>query len=122
MAQFKPVLNGPVTEYFIQFVPYAPKEVINSPIVESVSFYGCTEAEDKMRAMVETAKEMEGCNGVSSGYSINEVNGSKVFVAAIGWVGIDASKAADKAAYTGSLKAEVHHINFNFPIKGFRGL
>ena len=124
MSQFKPVISGTPTTYYIKFVPYAPKEVISSPIVEVLSFANATGAEDDMRSAVEKAKSASGCNGVASGYSQSEVNGGKVFVAVIGWSGTDASKAADKSAYTkvGSGELEAHHVNFNFPIKGFGGL
>jgi hypothetical protein len=121
MSQFQGVLSGPATAYFVQFIPYAPKEVINSPIVETLTFVGCTTPEADMRAQVERAKAISGCNGVASGYSIGDVDGKPVFVAVIGWESIDTSRSADKGAYVAS-GAEVHHVNFNFPIKGFGGL
>jgi hypothetical protein len=102
-------------------VPYAPKEVINSPVVETLTFANCNETEDKMRAMVEMAKDLAGCNGVASGFTLNEIDSEKAFVAAIGWNCTNSSKEADNS-YMGGLNPEVHHVNFNFPIKGFGGL
>ncbi|KAK3943897.1 hypothetical protein QBC46DRAFT_416695 [Diplogelasinospora grovesii] len=123
MSQFQPVMSGQATTYFVKFVPYAPKEVIGSPIVEVLTYANCTVPEDQMRATAEKAKALAGCNGVASGYSTGtSVNGGKVFVAVIGWNGMEASKNAVKMAYQESGQLEVHHVNFNFPIKGFRGL
>lgn len=122
-ANFAPVLAGKPSSYFLRFKPLAPAAVINSPIVEAVSFENATDSEESLRELVEKASTLPGCNGVASGYSLSEVEGKgKVFVAVIGWTGLDASKAADKSVYTGGKPHEVHHVNFNFPIKGFRGL
>ncbi len=118
------VMNGEPSSYFVRFTPTAPQKVIDSPILEGLSFHDCAVSEDEMRAMVEKANSIPGCNGVASGFSTEEVNGGKIFVAAIGWESIEASKAADKSIYAtaGGLSPETHHVNFNFPIKGFRGL
>ncbi|KAH7367670.1 hypothetical protein B0T11DRAFT_56928 [Plectosphaerella cucumerina] len=123
MTNFAPVLNGKPSSYYLRFKPLAPAAVINSPIVEAISFDNSTESEDSMRELVEKASTVEGCNGVASGYTLNEVEGKgKIFVAVIGWASLDASKAAPKELYYGTKKPEAHHVNFNFPIKGFRGL
>ncbi|OHE99877.1 hypothetical protein CORC01_04778 [Colletotrichum orchidophilum] len=133
MARCAPVVNGEPSAYLLQFKPLAPHAVINSPIVETVSFENCREPENKMREMVERASGMPGCNGVASGYSLCPPSSSpsssgdddgigRMFVAAIGWTGLEASRAADKSAYTGGMKTEIHHVNFNFPVKGFGGL
>ncbi|KAH8879213.1 hypothetical protein GQ53DRAFT_789454 [Thozetella sp. PMI_491] len=118
------VMDGAPTSYFVRFSPPAPKQVIDSPIVEGLSFHNCTVPEEEMRAMVEKASSIPGCNGVASGYSTDAVNGGKIFVAAIGWESLEASKAADKSIYAtaGGAQPEIHHVNFNFPIKGFGGL
>ncbi|KAI3546319.1 hypothetical protein CABS01_15332 [Colletotrichum abscissum] len=128
MARFAPVLDGEPAAYLLRFKPYAPHAVINSPIVETLSFEDCRESENRMREVVERASRMPGCNGVASGYSLCPPSSSsgdstgRTFVAAIGWTGLEASRAADKSAYTGGMKTEVHHVNFNFPVKGFGGL
>ncbi|KAM0329306.1 hypothetical protein ACHAQA_004611 [Verticillium albo-atrum] len=123
MAQFAPVIDGEPQGYYLRFKPYAPQAVINSPIVETLDFENCADAEDEIRALVEKAAALPGCNGVASGYTLKEVPGKgNVFIAAIGWASLDASKAADKTLYTAGKKAETHHVNFNFPVKGFRGL
>ncbi|GJD04862.1 hypothetical protein ColKHC_13687 [Colletotrichum higginsianum] len=99
-----------------------------------------------MREVVERAARMPGCNGVASGSSLRRpgsgsgggggedagVDGTgtgtgtgtdrRTFVAAIGWTGLEASRRADKTAYTGGMKPESHHVDFNFPVKGFGGL
>ncbi|KAK1982724.1 hypothetical protein LZ30DRAFT_589973 [Colletotrichum cereale] len=131
MARFAPVLGGEPSSYLLRFRPFAPQAVINSPIVEMLSFENCREPEDKMRDTVERAARMPGCNGVASGYSLRPSPGAggsgdadsgevgRTYVAAIGWAGLEASRQADKAAYTGLMKTEGHHVDFNFPVKGF---
>ncbi|WYZ43884.1 hypothetical protein EsH8_VII_000320 [Colletotrichum jinshuiense] len=122
IEKFAAVLDGQPSSYLLQFKPYAPQAVINSSVVETISFEDCHEPEEKMREIVEKASKLPGCNGVASGYSLGGESGGRTFLAAIGWTGLEASAAADKSAYTGGLKNETHHVNFNFPIKGFRGL
>jgi hypothetical protein len=122
MEQMGGVLNGKPLNYTIKFKPYAPRDAINSPTVEMVTIRNCTGNEDELRAMTEKAYTMPGSRGGASGFSIEEVEGhGKIFVGAIGWDSIDASKAADKSAYipNGVGDVEVHHVNYNFPIKGF---
>ncbi|GKT65053.1 dimeric alpha-beta barrel containing protein [Colletotrichum tofieldiae] len=133
MGRFAPVLGGEPSSYLLQFKPYAPQTVINSPVVETLSFEDCREPEDRMRQVVERATRMPGCNGVASGYSLRPPSSSggggggtgdagRTFVAAIGWTGLEASRRADKTAYTGGMKTDSHHVDFNFPVKGFGGL
>ncbi|KAK2043761.1 hypothetical protein LZ31DRAFT_620717 [Colletotrichum somersetense] len=129
MTRLAPVLSGEPSSYLLQFKPFAPQAVINSPIVETVTFDNCREPEDKMREMVEIAAHMPGCNGVASGYSLRPSpapggsgDAGRTFVAAIGWAGLEASRQANKSAYMGGMKTERHHVDFNFPVKGFGGL
>jgi hypothetical protein len=125
MSELKKVLAGNPVHYFIQFVPYAPKAVIDSPVAEMITISNCTADEDALRAKFEKCKELSGCNGCATGYSIDEVPGhGRVFVAGLGWDSIEASKNADKSVYvpTDAGNLECHHVNFNFPIKGFGGL
>lgn len=116
MAEMKPVSAGPAEAYFVTFVPYAPKEVIDASIVEAVTFDGSSTSEADLRSQVEKAKATAGCTGVASGLDST----GKKFVAIVGWSALETSKAADKAYASGA--SEVHHVNFNFPIKGFHGL
>ncbi|KAF9876909.1 hypothetical protein CkaCkLH20_05755 [Colletotrichum karsti] len=137
MTKLAPVLNGQATSYLLQFKPYAPQAVINSPIVETLTFENCLEPEERMREVVERAKTMPGCNGVASGFSLGRGssggpssgsasigggNGGRTFVAVIGWTGIGASRTANKTTYTGGMKTESHHVNYAFPVQGFGGL
>ena len=116
----KTVQSGEAVSYFIRFVPYAPKEVIDASIVEVLTYSNCTIEEDKMRESVETAKSLPGCTGVASGFSLD----GATFVAVVGWASVEESKAADKSLYVsaGGLTSETYHVNFRFPIKGFGGL
>lgn len=74
-----------------------------------------------MRATIEKAKGIEGTNACACGYSPDAPD---TFVAVVAWQGLDISRAADKSAYipAGVGEVETHHVNFRFPIKGFRGL
>lgn len=124
MSTIKPVVSGPSIVYFVQFVPYAPKEVIDSPLVEVLTITGSKFSEDELRSAVESYKGTEGCNGVGSGLSLSDVGGKgKVFVAVIGWNSLEESekgRATKRLSVDG--QTELHHVNFRFPIKGFRGL
>ncbi|KAM3065270.1 hypothetical protein ACMFMF_011209 [Clarireedia jacksonii] len=102
--------------YFIEFKPYAPKEVIDAHFVEMITIEQGSQSEDDLRAT-----DPEGCTGVASGLSLKDVyRKGKLFVAAVGWDGLDESaKGNSTLAIDG---AETHHVNFRFPIKGFRGL
>lgn len=116
----KTVQSGEATSLLFRFVPYAPKEVIDASIVEVLTYSNCTVPEDEMRESVEKAKTLPGCTGVGSGYSLC----GKVFVAVIGWDGLEKSQGADKSLYVtaNGLTPETYHVNFRFPVKGFRGL
>lgn len=124
MSNMKLVTEGKPTVYFVQFVPYAPKEVIDSPLVQVLTVTGPKSSEDELRSAVESYKGVKGCNGVGSGLSLSEVDGKgKVFVAVIGWNSLEDSeegRAAKVVSVDG--QTELHHVNFRFPIKGFRGL
>ncbi|OLN92775.1 hypothetical protein CCHL11_06730 [Colletotrichum chlorophyti] len=129
MATLAPVLDGQPSSYLLRFMPHAPQAVIDSPIVETVTFEDFNEPPEKMREVVERAARIPGCNGVASGYSLQcpansgredgRDNVGRTFFAAIGWINLEASRAADKSAYTGGMKAESHHVDFSFPVKGF---
>ncbi|KAL1854391.1 hypothetical protein Daus18300_011490 [Diaporthe australafricana] len=122
MAQMGHVLNGKPSSYTIKFKPYAPREAISSPIVEMVTIRNCTGSEEELKALIEKGFSISGSRGGASGFATQEVEGhGKVFVGAIGWESVEASKAADKSSYVpnGFGDVEVHHVNYNFPIKGF---
>ncbi|KAH8895192.1 hypothetical protein GQ53DRAFT_855345 [Thozetella sp. PMI_491] len=122
MSQMKQASSGDYEFYYLKFKPLAPKEAVDSPIAEVITITHCTGDEDQLRAHVEKVKALPGCNGMASGFSTTEVAGSgRVFVAAIGWANLEASRAADKSIYTptGAGDVERHHCNFRFPIKGF---
>lgn len=139
MSRLAPVLTGHPTSILLRFRPFVPQAVMNSPLVETLTFEECREPEEKMREIVERAKTMRGCNGVASGFSLSrssstgsahasnpggegEAEGGRTFIATIGWAGIEASRAADKAAYSGGMKIESHHVDYAFPVEGFGGL
>ncbi|KAF6827585.1 hypothetical protein CMUS01_08953 [Colletotrichum musicola] len=138
MTRLAPVMPGHPTSTLLQFRPFIPQAVVNSPLVETVTFDDCREPEERMREVVERARTMRGCNGVASGFSLSRTGGvgssssathernpaggdggGRTFIAAVGWAGIEASRAADKASYTGGMKTESHHVDYAFPVEGF---
>ncbi|KAF6840306.1 dimeric alpha-beta barrel containing protein [Colletotrichum plurivorum] len=120
MADFKTVMTGDIKSYFIKFVPYAPRGAIDSPIAEVITISGATVSEDELRAQIDKARSIPGLNDLASGFSVDDVDGGKVFVAALGWESVEKSQAADKSAYIpANGKVEAHHVNFHYPVKGF---
>lgn len=120
LSQVKPVLTAPPQLAVIEFKPYAPKEVIDAHFVQMITVGQGSSSEDDLRAQITKFKDTEGCTGVASGLSKDDVDGKgKIFVAAVGWESLEVSEKA-KATVDGG--AESHHVNFRFPIKGFRGL
>ncbi|TGO66275.1 hypothetical protein BOTNAR_0064g00130 [Botryotinia narcissicola] len=123
LAQVKPNLTAPPNLIIIEFKPYAPKEVIDAHFVQMLTVEQGASSEDDLRAQVTKFKDLDGCTGVASGLSKDDVDGKgKVFVAAVGWESLEASEKAKDSKVVVLSGAESHHVNFRFPIKGFRGL
>ncbi|THV47662.1 hypothetical protein BGAL_0296g00020 [Botrytis galanthina] len=123
LAQVKPNLTAPPNLIIIEFKPYAPKEVIDAHFVQMLTIEQGASSEDDLRAQVTKFKDLDGCTGVASGLSKDDVDGKgKVFVAAVGWESLEASEKAKESNVVVLSGAESHHVNFRFPIKGFRGL
>jgi hypothetical protein len=125
MEAFKPHLRAgeKPTVYFVKFTPYAPKEIIDAAIVQVVTITGSSEAEDSIREKFSKYAALEGCTGVAGGPALSQVDGKDIFVGIMGWDSLEASAKnghAVKIDVDGSL--EEHHVNFRYPIKGFRGL
>ncbi|PMD64844.1 uncharacterized protein K444DRAFT_608527 [Hyaloscypha bicolor E] len=121
MSQLKPILREEPTVYFVQFVPYAPKEVIDASIVQVITVPASQES--AIKSTIESYKSVSGCTGASSGLSLAEVKGkgAKVCVAVVGWESLEHSQTNATKVDVGS-DVEVHHVNFRYPVKGFRGL
>jgi hypothetical protein len=79
--------------------------------------------ESAIKSTIESYKSISGCTGASSGLSLAEVKGkgAKVCVAVVGWESLEHSQANATKLDVGS-DVEVHHVNFRYPVKGFRGL
>ncbi|TEY71191.1 hypothetical protein BOTCAL_0099g00180 [Botryotinia calthae] len=123
LIQVKPNLTAPPNIVIIEFKPYAPKEVINAHFVQMLTIEQGTSSEDDLRAQITKFKDLEGCTGVASGLSKDDVDGKgKVFIAAVGWESLEASEKAKESKGVVLSGAESHHVNFRFPIKGFHGL
>jgi hypothetical protein len=86
MEAFKPHLRAgeKPTVYFVQFTPYAPKEIIDAAIVQVVTITGSSASEDTIRAAINQYSSLEGCTGVAGGPALSEVDGKKVFVGIMG--------------------------------------
>ncbi|ORY55864.1 uncharacterized protein BCR38DRAFT_414723 [Pseudomassariella vexata] len=120
MVEMKPLLAGVPTIYYISFVPYALDDVIDSVVVEAITFTDCSAATgDTIRVKVEKARGLSGCTDLVSGLAQGD-NAAGNFVAMVGWESLEKSKEADKGYTEGA--ADVHHVNYNFPVEGFRGL
>lgn len=123
LTQVKSNLTAPPNIVIIEFKPYAPKEVIDAHFVQMLTIEQGASSEDDLRAQVTKFKDLEGCTGVASGLSKDDVDGKgKVFIAAVGWESLEASEKAKESKVVVLSGAESHHVNFRFPIKGFRGL
>jgi hypothetical protein len=79
--------------------------------------------EAAIKSTIESYKSASGCTGGTCGLSLSEVmgKGGKVCVAVVGWESLEASRANATKLDVGS-DVEVHHVNFRYPVKGFRGL
>ncbi|KAF7887689.1 hypothetical protein EAF00_009983 [Botryotinia globosa] len=123
LAQVKPNLTAPPNLIIIEFKPYAPKEVIDAHFVQMLTMEQGASSEEDLRAQVTKFKDLDGCTGVASGLSKDDVDGKgKVFVAAVGWESLEASEKAKESKVVVLSGVESHHVNFRFPIEGFRGL
>ncbi len=79
-------------------------------------------SEAAIKSTIETLKSVSGCTGGSSGVSLSEVKDKgKVCVAILGWESLEASQANSTKLDVGE-DVEAHHVNFRYPVKGFRGL
>ncbi|WYZ36512.1 hypothetical protein EsH8_II_000018 [Colletotrichum jinshuiense] len=124
----KPVLAGTVPTKCPRFdldvstfVP-PPPEIINSPICEVITVRHCTGDPKAMQATLKKAEALSGCYAAHSGIgALNTPDQGTVWIGFIGWRDYESSKEADKSIYmpNGVGELESHHINFNFPIKGF---
>ncbi|EQL03350.1 Dimeric alpha-beta barrel [Ophiocordyceps sinensis CO18] len=103
------------------FVP-PPPQLLESPVSEVITIRSCTGNPEAMAATLKKAEANKGCIASHAGLaSVDDPVYGTVWIGFIGWENLDASKSADTAAHTptGVGEVERHHINFNFPIKGF---
>ncbi|KAH8683198.1 hypothetical protein BGZ60DRAFT_467521 [Tricladium varicosporioides] len=120
-SHLKAIMAGKPTSYFVEFKPYAPKEIIDAAFVQLMTFSGAID-EAAIRSSVDGLKGKGGCTGVSGGWALSEVDGQKTFVAVAGWTSMDESAKATGTVNVAGANMETHHVNFRFPVKGFRGL
>ncbi|TDZ32156.1 hypothetical protein C8035_v000708 [Colletotrichum spinosum] len=103
------------------FVP-PPPQLINSPICEVVTITHCTGNREAMAEKFKQAETLPGCHAAHCGIGGTDTpDKGTVWIGFVGWRDYESSKDADKSLYIpeGCGNAESHHINFNFPIKGF---
>ncbi|KAJ8062668.1 hypothetical protein OCU04_009190 [Sclerotinia nivalis] len=115
LSHVTPVLAAPPNILVIEFKPYAPAEVVDAPFVQMITMQQGTSSEDDLRAQITKFKGFEGCTGVASGLSLDDVDGKgKAFVAAVGWDSLEASEKA-KESMAGLLEgAESHLVDFKW--------
>ncbi|KAJ0383269.1 hypothetical protein COL922a_010820 [Colletotrichum nupharicola] len=124
----KPVIAGPMPTKCPRFdldvrtfVP-PPPQLINSPICEVITIRNCTGNREAMAETLKKAETLPGCHAAHSGIGATDTpDHGTVWIGFVGWRDYESSKEADKSIYTpdGVGNVERHHINFNFPIKGF---
>ncbi|KAK2015788.1 hypothetical protein LZ32DRAFT_670982 [Colletotrichum eremochloae] len=124
----KPVLAGPMPTKCPRFdldvntfIP-PPPQLINSPICEVITVRHFTGNATEMAARLKKVEALPGCFAVHSGIAgTNLPDQGTVWLGFIGWRDYESSKDADKSIYMphGVGEIESHHLNFNFPIKGF---
>ena len=114
MEKTKEYLAGKPEVYFMEFKPYAPKEVIDAPFVQLVTIKGGVSDLDAAKAAIQSYSSKPGCTGATSGISVDDVDGSKIFVGVLGWESLDASKAANAEAVDIPGDKEYHHVNFRY--------
>lgn len=124
----KPVLAGPTPTKCPRFdldtttfVP-PPPQLINSPICEVITVRHCTGDPKVMAETLKRAEALPGCYSAHSGVGATDTpDQGTVWIGFVGWRDYESSEEADKSIYMphGMGELESHHINFNFPIKGF---
>lgn len=119
MAQMKPLISGTPTKHFVQFVPYAPKEIIDAALVQVITVKKASVGEEKLRDQVTEYKNVAGCTGCSCGVS---ETADKDFIAITGWETLEAAKKGPAEVKIEGGDIDIAYVNFRFPIKGFRGL
>lgn len=99
-----------------------PPQLINSPICEVITIRHCTGVPESLATTLKKAEGLPGCIAAHSGVAAtNHTEDGTIWIGFVAWENLESSKAADKTLYTptGFGSSEVHHINFNFPIKGY---
>ncbi|KAK2033721.1 hypothetical protein LX32DRAFT_41245 [Colletotrichum zoysiae] len=123
-----PVLAGPMPakcprfDLDISTFRPPPPQVINSPICEVITVRNCRGNAEEMAARLKKAETLPGCFAAHSGVGAsNTSDQGTVWLGFVGWRDFESSKDADKSVYMPHDEGDVeaHHINFNFPIKGF---
>ncbi|KAK1710517.1 uncharacterized protein CLUP02_08718 [Colletotrichum lupini] len=112
----------PRVDFDVSTIVPPPPQLINSPICEIITITHFTGDKDAAAGMIKKVEANAGCLASHSGITATDTpdNGT-VWLGFVGWQDYASSKAADKSVYipSGVGKVESHHINFNFPIKGF---
>ncbi|KAK1994126.1 hypothetical protein LX36DRAFT_642007 [Colletotrichum falcatum] len=124
----KPVLAGPMPTKCPRldldvktFVP-PPPQLINSPICEVITLRHCTGNAEELATRLKKAEAIPGCFAAHSGIGASDTpDQGTIWLGFIGWRDYQSSKDADKSVYMPKDVGDVeyHHIDFNFPIKGF---
>ncbi|KAL8380758.1 hypothetical protein RB595_005171 [Gaeumannomyces hyphopodioides] len=118
-----PAMTGPPEAYEVSFQPYAPKEAIDSVVMQLVTIRGAEDqGDERLRSIFMQVTTMDGCNGAACGFSAGSVGADgRVWVGVSGWTSLQKGDEAEKAVYIPEcgLDTEIHHVNFNFPIRGF---
>lgn len=123
----KPVLKEvpskcPRFDFDMSTITPPSKELLDSPLCEVITVTHCTGDPAALAEQLKKAESHSGCLAVHSGVIARDTpDRGTVWLGFVGWNNQESSTAADKSVYmpAGVGEVESHHINFNFPIKGF---
>ncbi|PFH58705.1 hypothetical protein XA68_13321 [Ophiocordyceps unilateralis] len=99
-----------------------PLPMFKTPVLEVITIDHCTGDAEAMKATLANAQKLSGCTLTHCGIMQTDTpDRGTIWIAWVGWESVEHSNKADKALYTpkGVGEVEVHHVNMNFPIKGF---
>ncbi|PHH76601.1 hypothetical protein CDD80_1387 [Ophiocordyceps camponoti-rufipedis] len=98
-----------------------PLPMFKTPILEVITVDHFTGDVGAVKATLATAEKLSGCTMTHCGVMQKDAaDMGTVWIGWVGWESLEQSKKADKSYLPkGVGNIEVHHVNMNFPIKGF---
>ncbi|KAL8407705.1 hypothetical protein RB594_006516 [Gaeumannomyces avenae] len=96
-----PVMTGLPEVYELTLQPYAPKEAIDSAVMQMVTIRGAEDqGDERLRSIFMQVTTMDGCNGAACGFSAGPGGADgRAWVGVSGWTSLQKSQEAEKAVY-----------------------